>query len=75
MRSWLSIALALALSGCAVIKSYDREVYGTLDQAAAGNVDAALRMLEANNRASKDLLYYLDAKANPPPVQRYVNLK
>jgi len=55
----LSIALAVLLSGCAALKSYDREVYGTLDQAAAGNVDAAIRILDANNRTGKDLLYYL----------------
>jgi hypothetical protein len=60
MPSWLSIALVVLLSGCTALKSYDREVYGTLDQAAGGNVDAALRMLDASNRTSKDLLYYLE---------------
>ncbi len=60
MPSWLSIALVVLLSGCTALKSYDREVYGTLDQAAGGNVDAALRMLDASNRTSRDLLYYLE---------------
>ena len=71
MRFWLSVALALALSGCAAMKSYDREVYGTLDQAAAGNVEAAIRMLDANNRASKDLLYYLELGMLERLAERY----
>src|SRR5207344_2183947 len=33
----------------------------TLDQASTGNVDAAIRLLESNNRLpDKDLLYYLE---------------
>ena len=60
MPSWLSFTLALVLSGCAAMTSYDREVYGTLDQAATGNVDSALRMLDASNRTGKDLLYWLE---------------
>jgi uncharacterized protein len=71
MRSWLSVALALVLAGCAAMKSYDREVYVTLDQAAAGNVDAAIRMLDANNRASKDLLYYLERGMLERLAERY----
>src|SRR5687767_1298279 len=43
------------------MRSYDAELYRTLDQASAGNVDGAIRLLEANNRlAEKDLLYYLE---------------
>ena len=71
MRSWLSVALAVVLAGCAAMKSYDREVYGTLDQAAAGNVDVAIRMLDANNRASKDLLYYLERGMLERLAERY----
>ena len=56
-----SIALVLLLSGCAAFRSYDAELYRTLDQASTGNVDAAIRLLESNNRLpDKDLLYYLE---------------
>lgn len=53
--------LALSLSGCAAVRSYDTELYRTLDQASAGNVEAAISILESNNRGpDKDLLYYLE---------------
>ena len=65
------LLLACLLSGCAAMKSYDREVYGTLDQAAGGNVDAAIRMLDANNRTSKDLLYYLERGMLERLAERY----
>jgi len=71
MPSWLSLTLALLLSGCAAMKSYDREVYGTLDQAAGGNVDAALRILDANNRTGKDLLYYFERGMLERLAERY----
>jgi hypothetical protein len=51
--------------------SYDREVYGTIDQASAGNVDAALRMLDASNRSSKDVLYYLERGMLERFAERY----
>ena len=60
MPVWRSITLVLLLSGCVAMHSYDREVYGTIDQASAGNVDAAIRMLDASNRSNRDLLYYLE---------------
>ena len=62
MPVWLSsITLALLLSGCAAFRSYDAELYQTLDRAATGNVDGAIRLLESNNRLpDKDLLYYLE---------------
>ncbi|HXJ08261.1 MAG TPA: hypothetical protein VNH12_02050, partial [Burkholderiales bacterium] len=57
----LSIAFVLLLSGCAAFRSYDAELYQTLDRAATGNVDGAIRLLESNNRLpDKDLLYYLE---------------
>ncbi|HXU42371.1 MAG TPA: hypothetical protein VN675_08610 [Burkholderiales bacterium] len=65
------LLLACLLSGCAAMRSYDREVYGTLDQAAGGNVDAAIRMLEASNRTSKDLLYYLERGMLERLAERY----
>src|SRR5712691_10965506 len=49
-----AFGLVLSLSGCAAFRSYDTELYRTLDEASAG-------ILESNNRgASKDLLYYLE---------------
>jgi hypothetical protein len=54
----LAVALA-CLSGCAAVRSYDRELQATLERAADGNVDGAIRLLEANN-TRKDLLYQLE---------------
>jgi hypothetical protein len=71
MPVWRSITLALLLSGCAAMHSYDRDVYGTIDQASAGNVEAALRMLDANNRSSKDVLYYLERGMLERFAERY----
>jgi hypothetical protein len=65
------ITLVLLLSGCAAMHSYDREVYGTIDQASAGNVDAAIRMLDANNRSGKDVLYYLERGMLERFAERY----
>lgn len=55
-------ALLLAmLSGCATFRSYDSELTRTINLAAAGNVDGAIKQLEGNNkRRTKDLLYYLE---------------
>jgi uncharacterized protein len=55
-------ALLLAmLSGCATFRSYDSELTSTINLAAAGNVDGAIKRLERNNRlGTKDLLYYLE---------------
>src|SRR6266545_3366885 len=56
-----AFGLVLSLSGCAAFRSYDTELYRTLDEASAGNVDNAVGILESNNPgASKDLLYYLE---------------
>jgi hypothetical protein len=62
LRALLSaFVLALCLMGCAAVRSYDRELQSTLDYAWNGNVDAAIRTLESNNRLpDKDLLYYLE---------------
>ena len=58
---WSAFVLALCLTGCAAVRSYDRELQRTLDYAQAGNVEAAIRTLESNNRLpDKDLLYYLE---------------
>jgi hypothetical protein len=69
MPSWLcswrcalsALGLTLCLTGCAAFRSYDAELYMTLDHASSGNVDGAIRLLESNNRLpDKDLLYYLE---------------
>jgi hypothetical protein len=65
MPSWRSLlpalGLALCLAGCAAFRSYDTELHGTLDHAASGDVDGAIRLLESNNRLpDKDLLFYLE---------------
>jgi len=53
--------MALLLSGCAAVRSYDAELYTTLERASSGSVEEAIRLLESNNRlADKDLLYYLE---------------
>jgi hypothetical protein len=49
------------LSGCAAVRSYDAELYTTLERASGGAVDEAIKLLESNNRLpDKDLLYYLE---------------
>ena len=54
------LLLAL-LQGCATFRSYDSELTSTINLAAAGNVDGAIKQLDSNNRlGSKDLLYYLE---------------
>jgi uncharacterized protein len=65
------MALAACLAGCAAMRSYDRELTSTLDYARSGNVDAALRTLERNNRGDKDLLYYLERGMLERLNQRY----
>ena len=55
----LAIGVALCVSGCAAMRSYDTELYGTLDRAASGNVDGAIRFLESAN-PGKGLLYQLE---------------
>jgi hypothetical protein len=72
MPSWLTLSLILLLSGCAAFRSYDAELYQTLDRASTGNVDAAISLLESNNRLpDKDLLYYLELGMLQRLAQRY----
>jgi hypothetical protein len=64
--------MACLLSGCAAFRSYDAELYQTLDRAATGNVDDAIRLLESNNRLpDKDLLYYLELGMLQRLAERY----
>jgi hypothetical protein len=65
LSSWRCVlaafGIALCLPGCAAFRSYDAELYVTLERASSGNVDGAIELLEANNRLpDKDLLYYLE---------------
>lgn len=54
-------SVVLLLSGCAAVRSYDAELYVTLERASSGAVDDAIRLLESNNRGrDKELLYYLE---------------
>jgi len=59
--SWSALCLALVLSGCAAVRSYEGELGATLNQAAGGNVDGAIKQLDANNRGpAKEVLYYFE---------------
>ena len=62
MPYWIyNLVLVLALGGCASFRSYDKELYQTLDRVSSGNVESAIQLLESNNKsADKDLLYYLE---------------
>ncbi|MGE7990820.1 COG3014 family protein [Pseudomonas sp. NPDC089554] len=56
-----TLLATLQLTGCAAFRSYDSELQQTNQQLAAGNVDAALTLLESNNKGEdKDLLYYFE---------------
>ncbi|MBI3526730.1 MAG: hypothetical protein HY067_02060 [Betaproteobacteria bacterium] len=60
-RTAATALLLTMLSGCATFRSYDSELTSTINLAAAGNVDGAIKRLEGNNKlGSKDLLYYLE---------------
>ncbi|MCX7079695.1 MAG: hypothetical protein NTV76_10160, partial [Pseudomonas sp.] len=62
-RALTSLALSAVtlLAGCSAFRSYDSELQETNQQLSAGNVDAALTLLEKNNsREDKDLLYYFE---------------
>jgi uncharacterized protein len=62
MPYWIyNLVLVFLLGGCASFRSYDKELYQTLDRASTGNVEGAIQLLESNNKsADKDLLYYLE---------------
>lgn len=57
----LAGAMALVLSGCAVMRSHDSEMSATLQSAMSGQVDTALATLESHNKlGGKDFLYFLE---------------
>ena len=58
-KGWISVLLLIA--GCAATRSYDFELSGTLNAASVGDVDGAIKRLEANNAQSqKDILYFFE---------------
>ena len=58
-KGWISVLLLIA--GCAATRSYDFELSGTLNAASVGDVDGAIKRLEANNAQSqKDVLYFFE---------------
>ena len=60
-RTTATALLLAMLCGCATFRSYDSELTGAIDLAAAGKVDGAIKQLEKNNKGStKDLLYYFE---------------
>ncbi len=61
VRIAAAAVLLAVISGCATFRSYNSELTGTIDLAAGGNVEAAIKRLERNNRfGRKDLLYHLE---------------
>ncbi|MDH0647087.1 hypothetical protein N5D48_07555 [Pseudomonas sp. GD03858] len=56
-----TLVAAVQLTGCSVFRNYDSELQETNRQLATGNVEAALALLESNNKGEqKDLLYYFE---------------
>ncbi|MDR0279761.1 MAG: hypothetical protein LBJ37_17945 [Paucimonas sp.] len=56
-----TLFVATQLTGCAVFRSYDNELKETNQHLSTGNVDAALAVLEKNNKGEdKDLLYWFE---------------
>lgn len=56
-----TLFVATQLTGCSVFRSYDNELKETNQHLTSGNIDAALAVLEKNNKGEdKDLLYYFE---------------
>lgn len=67
----LGLMLGL-VAGCATFRSYDKELTGTINLAASGNIDGAIKNLNGDNRlGSKDLLYYLELGELQRLAKRY----
>ncbi|MGC5699315.1 hypothetical protein J4P02_03825 [Pseudomonas sp. NFXW11] len=57
----LALSAVTLLAGCSAFRSYDNELQETNQQLRSGNVEAALTLLEKNNKGEdKDLLYYFE---------------
>jgi len=70
--AFVALALSLCLSGCAVFRSYDKELNETTNLAGAGKVDDAIKQLNKNNTGKdKDLLYYLELGMMERWIDRY----
>ncbi len=52
--------LFATLPGCAAFRSYDAELTRTINLAASGNVEGAIKQLERNKLQRKDLLYHME---------------
>lgn len=60
-KLFFAVLLSLAISGCSAMRSYDKEMKGTVSLISSGQVDSALAMLDKNNSGEdKDLLYFLE---------------
>jgi hypothetical protein len=60
-RAWFSVlSLVLGVSGCAAVRSYDTQMGATLQQVSAGDVDGAIRRLEASPGSGKHVLYLME---------------
>jgi len=59
-RALCAAALVAGVAGCAGLRSYDEELHATVNSAASGNIDAAIKTLDAANSGTKDLLYFLE---------------
>ena len=61
LRSIAALLLAVPMCGCATFRNYDAELSQTINLAASGNLDGAIKWLErANKGRKKDLLYYFE---------------
>ncbi|MFD1259577.1 COG3014 family protein [Entomomonas asaccharolytica] len=61
LRIGYALLLMLFLVGCSTVRNYDRELTIISQQINVGDVDAALTILESNNKKEqKDLLYYFE---------------
>jgi uncharacterized protein len=61
LRKTAALLLAATLSACATFRNYDAELSHTINLAAGGNLDGAIKWLDRNNkRGKKDLLYYFE---------------
>lgn len=61
LRIGYALLLMFFLVGCSTIRNYDKELTIVSQQINVGDVDAALTVLESNNKKDqKDLLYYFE---------------
>jgi hypothetical protein len=76
MRRYISIvAIALALSGCAMAPTHDDKVSGSLASAAQGNIEAAIAQIESQTQDGKknDFLLNLEKAELMRIANQYAN--